>query len=849
MGNAFLAACLLGATLLGAALLAAPAAGLSVPRLPLAEVVRRADGIFVGAVSGATSRRDGKFILTDVTYRVNETLVAGDAGTVAAATTVLTYWGGTIGDETQRIAGFEMPQPGRTYVLATRRRDGDTAPFPVVGVNQGQLLVDGAVLRDSGGDPLVVRRNGAVVLFHEAAAAPPGMAADEASRPASLADLKAYLASSRRTAILAAPKADFGFIASPPVHVPSPVAADEALNGANTTKPPAGLPRPAQAPAATTKAGPGSFGGAYNVAEVNATAIMPATRLGKRYNYLGGRWREGVTMNQWPAGYPSWEPRYHLNDQYTMAQWNEYVGLISIRGTPTSMEARSWNNGMNDMVGIIDDSVGLPKYNIKISDALGVAPQFFVGGFMVECDVLISSHYTWTSDATAMWARTTSANSMYNTLLHEVGHCLGLDHDHFKLSAMNYGVGWSGLPYVFMDDIQGLRALYPSRIQTVTDFAVYMFVPEGGEFGVPGVRLPTQVVAGDTMAVSRFWIENVGTERLNEITMNAYISTDLTIGNGNDRYMTTIYFPGYSMVRGQAARLDSDVSFVVPQDTDAGSYHIVFAAQNNGMAHASIPAGTFPGYANSGNHIAFSREKVRVFARLESAWFEDAGSRVYSLTKGRAYTFVVRFYGKSDGASVDVQSAGLSIGAFTVYVPAGERDGRSPITLGEGFTDTELRLDATYGGLTVWASATVPATNPCRINNGGCFPSATCTNDGGWAVCRCPNGWTGDGYWCERRKVNVRLVVANASVRPGARVTLGATLTRADNRQPIAGVQLVFRVGSRDVGRANTNRQGIATFTYAAPRSLARGRQTITVRYGGSSSFNAGSGTARLTVS
>ncbi|KAI9016647.1 hypothetical protein DFJ74DRAFT_238725 [Hyaloraphidium curvatum] len=97
-------------------------------------------------------------------------------------------------------------------------------------------------------------------------------------------------------------------------------------------------------------------------------------------------------------------------------------------------------------------------------------------------------------------------------------------------------------------------------------------------------------------------------------------------------------------------------------------------------------------------------------------------------------------------------------------------------------------------------------------------------------------------------KANVRLTVNAASVRRGARTTLRATVTRADNRRAVTNVQVTFRINNSVVGRAKTNAQGVATLGYTAPRTMRVGRATINARFDGSASFKAGSGTAVLTV-
>ncbi|KAI9003405.1 hypothetical protein DFJ74DRAFT_774786 [Hyaloraphidium curvatum] len=141
-----------------------------------------------------------------------------------------------------------------------------------------------------------------------------------------------------------------------------------------------------------------------------------------------------------------------------------------------------------------------------------------------------------------------------------------------------------------------------------------------------------------------------------------------------------------------------------------------------------------------------------------------------------------------------------------------------------------------------------PRTSACRLYGAECarlggFVAAPGTFLGASSMDRCPTRNS-----CAPRKADVRIRVANASARRGAKVALRATLTRMDTGRAVAGVQVVFRVGSRDAGRARTNAQGVAAFAYAVPRTLARGRQTVTVRFAGNAGLNARSVTGTLTV-
>ncbi|KAI8999881.1 hypothetical protein DFJ74DRAFT_747647 [Hyaloraphidium curvatum] len=125
----------------------------------------------------------------------------------------------------------------------------------------------------------------------------------------------------------------------------------------------------------------------------------------------------------------------------------------------------------------------------------------------------------------------------------------------------------------------------------------------------------------------------------------------------------------------------------------------------------------------------------------------------------------------------------------------------------------------------------------------------TCTNYRavpGWALSAKP----GAGL-CPARsgcKVNLRINVPNRTVKRGQHVTLTATASNADTGRAVASIQIVFLIGPIVVGRANTNRQGVASLRYRYPASQSLGRRQITARFAGSSSFNAGSANATLQV-
>ena len=113
-----------------------PAGSLATTVVPptLSQMVQRADQIFVGEVVAVRSYRTGTSIHTDVTFRASDT-VKGPQGPVV----LLTFLGGTVGDDTLEVAGMPRFAVGDEQVLFTV--DGERQVNPIVGFWHGRVLV------------------------------------------------------------------------------------------------------------------------------------------------------------------------------------------------------------------------------------------------------------------------------------------------------------------------------------------------------------------------------------------------------------------------------------------------------------------------------------------------------------------------------------------------------------------------------------------------------------------------------------------------------------------------------------------------------------------------------------
>ena len=91
--------------------------------------------------------------------------------------------------------------------------------------------------------------------------------------------------------------------------------------------------------------------------------------------------------------------------------------------------------------------------------------------------------------------------------------------------------------------------------------------------------------------------------------------------------------------------------------------------------------------------------------------------------------------------------------------------------------------------------------------------------------------WHTSAHEITLRKVRSNLVCADAVERRGFTTTLSATLTRADNNNPIANAVIDFYVDGNFVGGAVTNASGVAQLNYTIPNSFTVGNHTINAEF------------------
>src|SRR2546425_4314537 len=157
-----------GIILCGASLVAAQGVPLS-----LNETARQADAVVLGTITAKQSRwgnSSQRWMVTDYALTIENVIYPSEKGEPVSTTVMLTYWGGTIGSETQAIGDVRLPVVGERLLLFLRPNWGRDVGFtPVVGLDQGLFSVTpdvaggGTLVRDAFGEPLELTASGDVV--------------------------------------------------------------------------------------------------------------------------------------------------------------------------------------------------------------------------------------------------------------------------------------------------------------------------------------------------------------------------------------------------------------------------------------------------------------------------------------------------------------------------------------------------------------------------------------------------------------------------------------------------------------------------------------------------------------
>ena len=326
------------------------ASSIAAQELPLSlkETARQADAIVLGTITAKQSRwgdSSQRWMVTDYTLKIEDVVYTSKKEESFSTTVAITYWGGTIGNETQAISDVRLPVVGERLLLFLRPNWRRELSFtPVVGFNQGLFSVapgvagGKALVREAFGEPLRLTATGQVVRRLDGPADAPGV---------SLETLISWLRVNIKSIKAAPSERLLTFDRNDPrvmktfAKTPSLLTSSSNDSSIMTARGPVESPNPDASAGVPELSLPSTktFSGLATTA-ANGIPIAP------RYVTLGPKPNLPIVVNNLPDSFTPWSPE----DEYQMSKWNYYASdVFRVYTTPTG--SYGWPDGIFDLAG------------------------------------------------------------------------------------------------------------------------------------------------------------------------------------------------------------------------------------------------------------------------------------------------------------------------------------------------------------------------------------------------------------------------------------------------------------------------------------------------------------------
>ncbi len=272
------------------------------------------------------------------------------------------------------------------------------------------------------------------------------------------------------------------------------------------------------------------------------------------------------------------------------AKWNTYANVFG--SLPAGDLLVSKNNGKNELM-FLTKAQALSAYGFSIDEnTFGItwlSPNSSFGspsfnacpppagttcGTFSETDVIVNAEFSngWTTVGPPDFNDSSGPAYFGATVLHELGHAIGLHHNFSNLSTMNYFEDYAAW-YCTLADASTLRAHYTSQTRTVTDMAAYPFRHNGGyQYGAAVITsaTPSSIDPGKTITIKDFSLENIGTSTANNVQLAFYLLADTTVTT-SDTLLGTLVWTSF----GSNSYWDgTSWDFVVPATVPPGTYYL-----------------------------------------------------------------------------------------------------------------------------------------------------------------------------------------------------------------------------------------------------------------------------------
>jgi len=271
------------------------------------------------------------------------------------------------------------------------------------------------------------------------------------------------------------------------------------------------------------------------------------------------------------------------HDEYQMAYWNDYADIYRVYTNPSPYWA--WQNGRYEIAGFQSNQTMIDQFGEGWGPTtLAVCWYRWDGtGFSIEADIAMNPAFSWTVNDYDTYYNSGLHNADH-TLLHEIGHSWGLNHQWYALSVMNYAPHkYRAYTVLNGDDTMAIRAAFPGQTVNRTDICISLFYANGYQNMDDCELSTTTVQPGNNLTVSNFMIENSGTNTvapkvewhlvptMNSWASNIYIA-EKTYGLLNkDQYHKT------------------STTLTIPSNTPCGSYYLGAYIRSTSFGDSIVP--------------------------------------------------------------------------------------------------------------------------------------------------------------------------------------------------------------------------------------------------------------------
>ncbi|CAM2069552.1 Matrixin family metalloprotease [Sulfidibacter corallicola] len=508
------------------------------------EVIQRSEAIFVATVAKKNVRWNdqGNMIVTDYVFTSSDVLFGNIKGEVT-----LTFAGGQLAEEGQSVS--EVPEyfvGERVLLMVEDTRNPLLSP--VTGMYQGsyvasQIEENGAALVLDGEGHLVVEK-GEKVPFDAFVERVRREIPEAKAKPLPRREVPADL--------------EHLVLRDLPVQAYDPDSVYELTPDARDADHPA---------SAEDLAGPLSLG-ARRINGVDSQ--MGLDQHGRQADLPTHEWSYShraknvpIVFNPLPSG-----GLIGSHDQYQMSYWNTYADIFRVMSSTGSW---AWKNNRYDIAGFVNNATMISQFGSGWgSSTLAVCwLRWDSSGFSIEADIAMNPAFSWTVND----YDTYSNSSLYNadrTLLHEIGHAWGLNHQFNALSVMNYAPHkYRAYTVLSGDDTMAVRAAFSSKSVSRTDLGVALYYANGYQNYSDSTLSATFVPKGSTVTISNFMLENVGTTTISSPQVRWYLVPNINSW-GSARYVGATT---HSSLSSNSYWLTSR-TLTIPASTPTGWYYI-----------------------------------------------------------------------------------------------------------------------------------------------------------------------------------------------------------------------------------------------------------------------------------